>query len=250
MSNFFRSMGRRAGKKTQQQQQQQQQQAPPPPVPSIPQQQQQRQVQQQQQQVEEPEPLFMKQPFARSAIVKGSFKTITALPKYVDPNEWLALNLFEFFQHLSQFWDLISPSCTPNTCPTTHPTQPPSPQNPPANIYIPSLLTHLSSLLSSPSHFPTRHAHPFPRNFGQIAREVYAQMWLVFEHVYWRHFEVVVDGGAEAHWNSLFAHFVTFGREFGMGAEQGGAGGGGGRMGGLIRKFVEQGSVIAVGEQK
>jgi hypothetical protein len=35
--------------------------------------------------------------FVKSALVKGSFKTITALPKYVDLNEWVAINSESFF---------------------------------------------------------------------------------------------------------------------------------------------------------
>ncbi len=37
-------------------------------------------------------PLFVCQPFVRTSLVKGSFKTIVVLPKYVDELEWLALN--------------------------------------------------------------------------------------------------------------------------------------------------------------
>lgn len=36
--------------------------------------------------------LYMCSPFVRSALIKGSFKTIVALPKYVDPKEWVAVN--------------------------------------------------------------------------------------------------------------------------------------------------------------
>jgi hypothetical protein len=36
--------------------------------------------------------LYMCSPFIRSALIKGSFKTIVALPKYVDEREWLAVN--------------------------------------------------------------------------------------------------------------------------------------------------------------
>lgn len=37
-------------------------------------------------------PLFLCQPYCNSTIVKGNFKTIVQLPKYVDGNEWLAVN--------------------------------------------------------------------------------------------------------------------------------------------------------------
>lgn len=37
-------------------------------------------------------PLYLCQPFVKAALVKGSFKTIVAPPKYVDVNEWVAVN--------------------------------------------------------------------------------------------------------------------------------------------------------------
>lgn len=62
-----------------------------------PQQQQQYHQQQQQQQYQqpaqrEPLPLYLSQPFIRSTIVTGNYKTLVTLPKYVNPNEWVGVN--------------------------------------------------------------------------------------------------------------------------------------------------------------
>jgi len=37
-------------------------------------------------------PLMLCQPFVKASLLKGSFKTIVVLPKYVDEGEWIALN--------------------------------------------------------------------------------------------------------------------------------------------------------------
>jgi hypothetical protein len=37
-------------------------------------------------------PLFLCSPFVEAALVKGNFKTIVMLPKYVDVMEWVAVN--------------------------------------------------------------------------------------------------------------------------------------------------------------
>lgn len=37
-------------------------------------------------------PLYLCNPFVRSALIKGSFRTIVVLPKYVDQKEWIAVN--------------------------------------------------------------------------------------------------------------------------------------------------------------
>lgn len=37
-------------------------------------------------------PLYLCSPFVEAALVKGNFKTIVMLPKYVDIMEWVAVN--------------------------------------------------------------------------------------------------------------------------------------------------------------
>lgn len=37
-------------------------------------------------------PLYLCSPFVEAALVKGNFKTIVMLPKYVDVMEWVAVN--------------------------------------------------------------------------------------------------------------------------------------------------------------
>ena len=51
-------------------------QAPAPPPPGAP----------------EGKPLYLCSPFVEAALVKGNFKTIVMLPKYVDIMEWVAVN--------------------------------------------------------------------------------------------------------------------------------------------------------------
>lgn len=53
---------------------------PPPPVPSSP------------GSPSPSKPLYLCSPFVEAALVKGNFKTIVVLPKYVDIMEWVAVN--------------------------------------------------------------------------------------------------------------------------------------------------------------
>lgn len=53
--------------------------AAPPPLPS--------------------KPLYLCSPFVDAALVKGNFKTIVMLPKYVDIMEWVAVNSVFFISH-------------------------------------------------------------------------------------------------------------------------------------------------------
>ncbi len=59
-------------------------------------------------------PLTSVPPIVGSSLVKGSLKTISSVPKYVDPKEWIAVNLFDFFNNLNQFYGVLTEFCTPS----------------------------------------------------------------------------------------------------------------------------------------
>ena len=83
-------------------------------------------------------PLYLCSPFVEAALVKGNFKTIVMLPKYVDIMEWVAVNsmlhqnnnlfyhvltsldciVFDFYTNLNEFYGVITECCTPQACPT------------------------------------------------------------------------------------------------------------------------------------
>ncbi|WFD04041.1 Maintenance of ploidy protein mob2 [Malassezia obtusa] len=168
-------------------------------------------------------PLYLCQPFVRSALIKGSFRTIVALPKYVHPYEWIAMNLFDFFHGLNQFCGVTTESCTVHNCPTMsagvglHYTwvdvnrkriHLPAPQ------YIDFVMTWIGQLLNDEAVFPTKSGREFPASFPTTARQVYKQMLRIFAHIYDAHFPLLLHLSCEGHVNSLFAHFIAFGKEF------------------------------------
>ncbi|CCJ31331.1 unnamed protein product [Pneumocystis jirovecii] len=167
--------------------------------------------------------LFLCQPFVKTALVKGNFATIVALPKYIDLNEWLALNVFEFFTYLNQFYAVFAEFCTPQNCPSMSAgtninymwfdnnrkqIQLSAPQ------YIDCVLAWVNNRLSDENTFPTKAGHAFPPNFFIIVKSMYKQLFRVFAHIYYSHFDQILHLSLEAHWNSFFAHFISFGKEF------------------------------------
>ncbi|KAK9459782.1 Mob1/phocein [Lipomyces oligophaga] len=170
-----------------------------------------------------PKPLFLSQPFVRTALVKGSFKTIVVLPKYVDMGEWLALNAFEFFTYLNLFYGLLSEFCTSQSCPSmsagagidyTWLDMSKKPIRLPASTYIDYVLTWTNNKLNDQTVFPTKAGVPFPAHFPMTLRNIFKQMFRIFAHIYYNHFETIVHLSLEAHWNSFFAHFISFSKEF------------------------------------
>ncbi|KAM3126340.1 hypothetical protein CJJ07_004837 [Candidozyma auris] len=170
-------------------------------------------------------PLFMCEPFVKTALVKGSFKTIVQLPKYVDYGEWLSLNIFELYNHLNQFYGIISDYITPETNPTMNAGPNMNylwidtngqPVNLPADQYIEYVLTWISNKINDQSVFPTKDGGAFPPNFIKDCKNIVRQMFRIFAHIYHNHFDKLVHLSLEAHWNSFFAHFISFCKEFNL----------------------------------
>ncbi|CEP64942.1 Mob2p LALA0_S15e00870g [Lachancea lanzarotensis] len=169
--------------------------------------------------------LFLSEPFVRTALVKGSFKTIVQLPKYVDLGEWVALNVFEFFTNLNLFYGIVAEYVTADAYPTMNA----GPHTDymwldansrqvslPAGQYIDLALTWINNKVSDQTLFPTQNGFSFPPNFVQDIQRIMVQMFRIFAHMYHHHFDKIIHLSLEAHWNSLFAHFVSFAKEYNL----------------------------------
>lgn len=84
----------------------------------------------------------------------------------------------------------------------------------PAPQYIDYVLTWVEGLIKDEAVFPTKAGREFSPNFPSVARHIYTQLLRIFAHLYHAHYEVYLHLSMEGHLNSLFAHFLTFGREF------------------------------------
>ena len=167
--------------------------------------------------------MFLSEPFVRTALVKGSFKTIVQLPKYVDIGEWIALNVFEFFTNLNQFYGVIAEYVTPDAYPTMNAGRHTDylwldannrQVSLPASQYIDLALTWINNKVTDKHLFPTKDNIPFPQEFLRDVQRIMVQMFRIFAHIYHHHFDKIVHLSLEAHWNSFFAHFISFSKEF------------------------------------
>lgn len=168
-------------------------------------------------------PLYLCQPFVRTALVKGSFATIVVLPKYIEQGEWLALNLFEFFTYINHFYSVVSEHCNVSTCPSmsagpgldyTWLDQNRKQMRLPASQYIDYVLAWINNRINDEQLFPTKAGASFSPQFLPTVKAMYKQMFRVFAHIYHAHFDVIVHLSLEGHWNSFFQHFVSLGKEF------------------------------------
>ncbi|CAB4397568.1 hypothetical protein RhiirA5_150949 [Rhizophagus irregularis] len=171
-------------------------------------------------------PLFLSKPFIDASLVEGSFKKIVVLPKYVDVDEWLAVNVFEFFNYLNMFYGTVTDFCTPVNCPTmntgagfepyTWTDQNQKKNKLPAPTYMDYVMTWAQDLINNENVFPTKAGREFPKDFQQTVKTIFKQCFRVFAHIYYQHYEQVLHLREEKHFNSLFAHFISFAKEFNL----------------------------------
>ncbi|CAG7846556.1 Maintenance of ploidy protein mob2 [Serendipita indica DSM 11827] len=169
--------------------------------------------------------LYLYRPFVNAALVNGNFKTIVMLPKFVSVNEWVAINIFDFFTNINSFYGVINEFCTSQTC-TSMSVGPGRDclwidQNRkqlrlPAPHYIDLVMSWVQGLVDDEAIFPTKSGRDFPQNFPSQIKLVYRLLLHVFAHIYHAHFQIVLHLKSEGHLNSLFAHYLAFGREFGL----------------------------------
>jgi len=171
-------------------------------------------------------PLFISPPFIDASLVEGSFKKIVQLPKYVNEDEWLAVNVFEFFNYLNMFYGTVTDFCTVSNCPTmsvgpgfescawTDQNQRKNAKLP-APTYIDYAMTMVQNLVNDEIVFPTK-VGDFPKDFQQTVKLIFKQCFRVFAHIYYQHYEQILHLREEKHFNSLFAHFVSFAKEFNL----------------------------------
>ena len=54
----------------------------------------------------------------------------------------------------------------------------------------------------------------FSQTFPSTVKHVYRQLLRVFAHLYHAHYPQILHLRSEPHFNSLFAHFLAFGKEY------------------------------------
>lgn len=75
-------------------------------------------------------------------------------------------------------------------------------------------MTWVQNLLDDENVFPTRSGREFPQNLPSTVKHVYRQLLRVFAHLYYSHYTQILHLRSEPHFNSLFAHFLAFGKEY------------------------------------
>jgi MOB kinase activator 1 len=163
--------------------------------------------------------------YATATLGAGNMREAVRLPKGEDFNEWLAVNVVDFFNEISLLYGIISEYCTDKTCPIMsagpkyeylwmdgvkfkRPVKVSAPK------YIDYLMTWVEKQINDPRLFPVEEGVQFPKNFRSMCKTILKRLFRVYGHIYHSHIHKIVQLDCEAHLNTCFKHFIYFVKEF------------------------------------
>jgi len=162
---------------------------------------------------------------------QGELGMAVRAPPGACEDEWVARHAVDFLDAASLLAAAVSQWCTRTACPTmcagpattylwapppppgaAAPSRGPRPAKLPAPDYCASLFTWADALLADPAALPQARDAPFPPAFRAAVAPLFKRLARVFAHLYHAHFAHVEAIGAVPHLNTVFKHFVAFGR--------------------------------------
>jgi MOB kinase activator 1 len=187
---------------------------------------------------------------------QGDLRRAVALPPGEDLDEWLAVNVVDFYNAASVLYSTLAVEfCTAGACPVMsagsryeylwpveaaaaagaagvaagaagaaagageqqqQQQQRQRPLRLSAPEYIERLFDWIEAQIDDERLFPQQFGLPFPPGFRAAAATILRRLFRVYAHCYHSHFRQVVALGEEAHLNTCFKHFALFVRHFGL----------------------------------
>jgi len=158
----------------------------------------------------------------------GDLRIAVKVPINEEINEWIALNLVDFFSEISLLWGLVIDGSDENDILNIEigngfpsgveyrwsidKTKVPIRCNGPT--YIEYTLNWIEKELNNSELFPKTSEKSFPKTYIQQVKQLYTKLYRVFAIIYSHHFNTLERMGAVAHLNTCFKHFMFFCFEF------------------------------------
>lgn len=162
---------------------------------------------------------------AQATLGAGRLLDAVKLPPGEDINDWLAVNVTDFYNEVALLHGVLCDVCTSNSCPCMSAgprfeykwadgVRIKKPIRCSAPKYIDYMMNWAQVTLDNESIFPVRVGEPFPDNIRQVICSIFKRLFRVYAHIYVIHFTSMQELGAEPHLNTCFRHFMLFVREF------------------------------------
>ncbi|BEJ16544.1 hypothetical protein CspHIS471_0511490 [Cutaneotrichosporon sp. HIS471] len=165
--------------------------------------------------------------YAQQTLGSGNLRTAVQLPEGEDPQEWIAVHVVDFFNHVNMLYGTISEFCTPEQCSIMNAGpkfefywedgetyKKPTPLSAPA--YVEALMTWAQNIIDDEKMFPQKIGVKFPQTFMPTAKTILRRLFRVYAHIYHSHFDQICALGIEAHLNTNYRHFLLFVDEFSL----------------------------------
>lgn len=165
--------------------------------------------------------------YAEATLGSGSLRKAVKLPEGEDKDEWLAVNVVDFYNQINLLYGSITEFCSPQSCPEMKATDEfeylwqdnenfKKPTKMSAPEYIEHLMAWVQSNVDNEQMFPSRIGVPFPKTFAALIRNMFKRLYRVYAHIYCHHYPVIIELGLEPHLNTSFKHYVLFIDEHGL----------------------------------
>ncbi|KAL6816976.1 Mob1/phocein [Trichoderma camerunense] len=159
--------------------------------------------------------------YAEATLGGGSLRKCVKLPEGEDENEWLAVNMVDFYNQINLLYGAITEFCSPQSCPEMKATDEfeylwqdsenyKRPTKMAAPAYIEQLMTWVQANIDNESVMPSKIGVPFPKSFPTLIRQIFKRMYRVYAHIYCHHYPVIRELGLEPHLNTSFKQYVLF----------------------------------------
>ncbi|KFH48650.1 maintenance of ploidy protein-like protein [Hapsidospora chrysogenum ATCC 11550] len=159
--------------------------------------------------------------YAEVTLGGGSLRKVVKLPEGEDENEWLAVNMVDFYNQINLLYGAITEFCSPQSCPEMKATDEfeylwqdnenyKRPTKMPAPAYIEQLMAWVQANIDNEQVLPSKIGVPFPKSFPALVRQIFKRMYRVYAHIYCHHYPVIRELGLEPHLNTSFKQYVLF----------------------------------------
>lgn len=161
----------------------------------------------------------------QSTLNSGDVKSAVKLPPGENLNDWLAVNVVDFYNQLFCLFGPVADHCTQSSCPemTAGPQfkyawqdnkQYKKPTMLPANEYIANVMSWTESYINNEKYFPSDPTASYPDSFLSIVKKIFQRLFRIYAHIYHHHRQEINAIRAEGNLNTSFQHFIYFSKEF------------------------------------
>eukprot|EP00127_Corallochytrium_limacisporum_P005465 Clim_evm13s206 gene=Clim_evmTU13s206 len=150
-------------------------------------------------------------------------------PEDSDENDWMAVNIVEFYNEVNLVYGTIMEFCTEESCPQMTagknfqylwfsgkplPADFKDNKYPPARTYINCLVDEIDRRISDDRVFPTTSGGRYPEKFRKVIKKICKCVLRIYAHMYYHHIDDILKLGVQAQVNQAYERFYLFMKYF------------------------------------